>query len=251
MFADGKRTNGKRHDFYCKAFTLIEALVVIAIIAVILAIVFPVFAWVREKGRTAVCISHMKQLGDAFRMYVQDYDGYFPHAINILAEGRGMWVALSPPCTFAYLPGRCHYLPEQGTLYPYVKNPAVYVCPSDPYAAETRLSYAMNVDLGADRIDVHESMITKPAQTVILVETPYNRTFHSPAFSATFLGASPDAAIPCHYEEERCVEVGDLVLCFTPVACYHNDASNVLFVDGHAKTFPRGMLKAGFFRIRQ
>ena len=42
-------------------FTLIELLVVIAIIAILAAILFPVFAQAREKGRQASCSSNLKQ----------------------------------------------------------------------------------------------------------------------------------------------------------------------------------------------
>jgi len=55
-----------------RAFTLIELLVVIAIIAILAAILFPVFAQAREKGRQAVCISNMKQFTLGMMMYVQD-----------------------------------------------------------------------------------------------------------------------------------------------------------------------------------
>src|SRR5438309_2267917 len=60
------------------AFTLIELLVVIAIIAIIAAILFPVFASVRDKARQAACFSNLKQIGEALYLYLQDYDEHLP-----------------------------------------------------------------------------------------------------------------------------------------------------------------------------
>src|SRR5205823_5122084 len=54
-----------------------ELLVVIAIIAILAAILFPVFAQAREKARAATCISNEKQIGLAIQMYAQDYDEKF------------------------------------------------------------------------------------------------------------------------------------------------------------------------------
>jgi len=52
--------------------------VVIAIIAILAAILFPVFAKAREKARMASCQSNLKQIGIGFAMYTQDYDGFGP-----------------------------------------------------------------------------------------------------------------------------------------------------------------------------
>jgi len=109
------------------AFTLIELLVVIAIIAILAAILFPVFARAREKGRAATCASNLKQLGQAFCMYAQDYDERFPYAVDIVdylhPEIWNSW-----PQYQAQIP----YMPLlHDALNPYVKSKPAWSCPSD------------------------------------------------------------------------------------------------------------------------
>ena len=90
-----------------KGFTLIELLVVIAIIAILAAILFPVFAQARESARRASCLSNLRQMTNAFLMYVQDYD----ETAAPLFGGTDWWVP----------------------YYPYIKNYAVLVCPDRPH----------------------------------------------------------------------------------------------------------------------
>ncbi len=61
---------------HIRGFTLIELLVIIAIIAILTSILLPVLNRAREKGRQAVCINNLKQIGLAIHMYANDHDGY-------------------------------------------------------------------------------------------------------------------------------------------------------------------------------
>lgn len=61
-----------------KGFTLIELLVVITIIAILAAILFPVFIRVRISAQKVACINNLKQIGVAIQLYVKDYDELFP-----------------------------------------------------------------------------------------------------------------------------------------------------------------------------
>ena len=63
-----------------QGFTLIELLVVVAIIAVLIAMLLPALGQARDKARQAVCLSNLKQVGTAMRMYGLDYNTWI--AIN-------------------------------------------------------------------------------------------------------------------------------------------------------------------------
>ncbi len=95
-----------------RAFTLIELLVVIAIISILAGLLLPVLGRAKESSRRIVCMNNLHQITAAAAVYELD--------------------TTSPPFFRNWLsaeatPGKL----VTGTLFPYLKNPQVYICPSD------------------------------------------------------------------------------------------------------------------------
>jgi len=63
-----------------RGFTLVEVTIVVTIIAILAAILFPVFGRAREAARRTNCASNLYQIGAALQLYARDYDGRFPPA---------------------------------------------------------------------------------------------------------------------------------------------------------------------------
>jgi prepilin-type N-terminal cleavage/methylation domain-containing protein len=104
-----------------KGFTLVELLVVVAIIVILAGILYPVFAAARRAAYNATCVSNLKQIGLAVQMYTQDYDEAFPTACcqtdRVLGKAQ------------PDLPTPTPYVWE--VVKPYIKNPGIWRCPGD------------------------------------------------------------------------------------------------------------------------
>jgi len=113
-----------------RGFTLIELLVVIGIIAVLAAILFPVFAQVRGKARETVCVANMRQLGMAIAMYSQDYDDLYPYGIDASDYYTPIWAQQGD--AYNQLKGlKDPYNMLYYILKPYTKSDDIWRCPSD------------------------------------------------------------------------------------------------------------------------
>jgi len=133
-------------------FTLIEILCVIAIIAVLAALLFPMYDQAQKRAHVTHCINNLKQLGSALQQYMADNDGRVP-PISPYHFDPPNW------CGTEKIFGNT--VIEKGSLWPYTRNKDLYLCPQDRgqeatglkkvYDVEVRkaypLSYSMNGEL--------------------------------------------------------------------------------------------------------
>jgi len=252
-----------------RGFTLIELLVVIAIIAILAAILFPVFAKVREKARQTTCVSNMKQIGLAMMQYVQDNEETYPLSLYSYysADAGGQQAEWST------------------VISPYIKagnlthrNGGVFSCPSFPVANEGD-QYHLRYDVfpvddpqdgvplnnpAGDGIPGHVSTmasIDDPAGKVMLLEAGSNGeqvgniNWGYPYFT-TAQGAWTSGGLTAanNYTpaQDKSLINGD---CDYPVGGHlawagcgqfpryrHANSSNFLWLDGHVKAKVRGQL---------
>jgi prepilin-type processing-associated H-X9-DG protein len=208
---------------------LIELLVVVAIISLLAAILFPVFAPARENARRSSCLSNIRQIGLGLDQYASDNDERLP-----IYHGE-----TTPNPLYS----------EQ--VLPYVKSTQIFRCPSyrrstDPFSNVAYPSYGMvgkddtAIPGGGNEHHIYDAdgaqlaWVPKPSITYMVTESCYNITslpstgdgyFMTILSSNTF--GSPVTGISKN-----------------PPAI-HLDGYNVSFVDGHAKWVRRGS-EAGY-----
>ena len=121
-----------------RAFTLFEVIVVLVIVGVIAAILYPVFMRPREIGHRPSCQSPLKQMALGFKQYIQDYDEKYP------------------PASVAW-----------ATVYlPYTKSTQILQCPveSTPPIATLTTDYFFNARL----LGVDEAKLNSISTTIAM-----------------------------------------------------------------------------------
>ena len=252
----------RRHCRGNFGFTLIELLVVIGIIAVLSAILFPVFAQVREKARAIACLSNERQIAMGAMQYLQDYDGNFPmdqyYSPNTYSGTHVQW-------------------PDM--LNTYIKNghtgdwntgsDGVYHCPSFPSNQNFEIKPAYDVTPdgavpwggnGPSNGVASEQMIESPSDKIYMMECGQNNewggwaTFTDWEWDWTDWTGSDGSHDGAHNEIRHDLHHdcdfqitgpgtwNTWAQCGMMPRFRHNNTCNVIFFDGHCKAMVAGKM---------
>ena len=118
---------------YSRRFTLIELLIVIAIIAILAAILLPALQSARLRGQSANCSSNLKNIGSAAGMYGSDFDDFMPTKCQAGEWDIGFWAYLVSPYLGFGVKYADHTWETEGSIYFWAKlfkRGTILTCPS-------------------------------------------------------------------------------------------------------------------------
>jgi prepilin-type N-terminal cleavage/methylation domain-containing protein/prepilin-type processing-associated H-X9-DG protein len=132
-------------------FTLVELLVVIAVIAILAALLLPTLGRSKERALTVVCLNNLKQLQDCFHLYAIDYEDHLPPNMSVYDLSTGGPISSDPNVLkLTWCPGNARADANsdnvrKGLLFPYNTSTAIYHCPADKAPVFTLEGPVLNI----------------------------------------------------------------------------------------------------------
>ena len=212
------------------AFTLVELLVVMGIIALLISILLPALSKARNAAQTIKCLSNLRQLGLATTMYNGEWKGYMPYPTTQLGTSGdpSLWFNVLDPYLQAVVQGANHR-----TGVAAERNYATYKqCVVYESFGGGRDSGAQDATKEFSRSYKMNSMIrhNNPKSQAKVTEIKRTSEF---VYIGDGLSMDSIGEIPDNFENGQfSMEINDVTEA-SP-ALRHNGGANILFVDGHA-----------------
>lgn len=224
----------RQHSVDCNGFTLVELLVVVAVIALLLVLALPAINSALDSSSNTRSASNLKTLGGAMHLYASENGGSLPWAATQVKDEQGKWAKVGSWDSFLlpYLFPSDTFNPRtnQNGFYPSVKpSEALFSHPKDESIlndeGRVRRGYAMPHGIGHVGIAVWSAplvpatrlaAIPAPARTLLLVENP--------GIEDNFVGRTGGSAVASPEQQIR-----------YQTTLSRTGGFNYLFVDGHVE----------------
>ncbi len=207
------------------AFTLVELLVVVAIIALLLSILLPALSRARVVAASVACMSNVRQIGIALEYYKNDFNERIINSqSNIVNDPYGSWW---------YSQLGIRYLQLDKSVSFFESNSfRIFQCPADKAAESDELSYGYNFFIPTDST-VND---VKPMEQTIIMDNPpdngggtrigYGQVPDLHTIQARHLGDSNVLYVDSHVARET---IDDIVLQLYPLPIKDDDNNNIKY----------------------
>lgn len=150
-----------------RAFSLIEMLAAVAILAVLASLFVPLLGKMRASADRATCLHNMRQLGTGLGLYAQDNNGLLPLSMNVDPRNPS-----GTQVSWQILVQR-----ELGVPFPKARSKSVFICPAarKTYPVEPYRTYGLNLTGDSPTANPPRLLtLSSPSKSALLVETRHD-----------------------------------------------------------------------------